>query len=301
MLRKQIMSEIIKVYTCKKIDDVEMGVLADGTSFLTGRTLSKMCGVSPSSINDWGEEVPERGDRLRGGKMADLLAAQGFEGVRLFDKIPFEDQLEVNAYPDSVCMAFLEYYAFEAGRNCTEEAKTNYRVLARKSLQDFIYRSVGYDPSNAVPLIWRQYHDRLLLNPVPLGYFSVFKETSDIVITSIREGLIVDDHTVPDISVGLVWSKYWGSQQLDDKYGARTKYPHVYPEYFPQSQANDRIEAYIYPVDSLGEFRRWLYSEYLPNKYPSYLKNKVKKGAIPASRVELLLKAFEIPILPENV
>lgn len=57
--------------------------------------------------------MPERGDRLRGGKMADLLVAQGFEGVRLFDKIPFEDQLEVNAYPDSVCMAFLEYYAFE--------------------------------------------------------------------------------------------------------------------------------------------------------------------------------------------
>jgi hypothetical protein len=116
-----------------KMRAIATGVLADGTSFLTGRTLSKMCGVSPSSINDWGEEVPERGDRLRGGKMADLLAAQGFEGVRLFDKI--------HAYPDSVCMAFLEYYAFEAGRNCTEEAKTNYRVLARKSLQDFIYRS----------------------------------------------------------------------------------------------------------------------------------------------------------------
>jgi hypothetical protein len=212
------MSEIIKVYTCKKIDDIEMGVLADGTPFLTGRSLSKLCGVASSSIIEWGEDTPKEGARLRAGKMADLLSGQGFEGARLFDKIPFEDQLEVNAYPDSVCMAFLEYYAFEAGRNCTEEAKTNYRVLARKSLQDFIYRSVGYDPSNAVPLIWRQYHDRLLLNPVPLGYFSVFKETSDIVITSIREGLIVDDHTIPDISVGLGWSKYWGNQQLDDKY-----------------------------------------------------------------------------------
>lgn len=294
------MSESLKAYTFKKVDDIEMGVLIGGTPFLTGRTLAKMCGVSPSSINDWGEDVPEKGDRLKGGKMADLLAAQGFEGVRLFDKIPFEDQSEINAYPDVVCMAFLEYYAFEAGRNCTEEAKTNYRVLARKSLQEFIYRSVGYDPLKIVPIIWQQYHDRLLLNPVPLGYFSVFKETSDIVITSIREGLIVDEQTVPDISVGLVWSKYWSGEQLDDKYGIRTKYSHIYPEYFPQSQANGSIEAYIYPVDSLGEFRRWLYSEYLPNKYPVYLKSKVKKGAIPASRVELLLKAFETPILPGN-
>lgn len=292
------MSEIVKVHTCKKIDDLEMGVLTNGTPFLTGRTLSKMCGVSPSSINDWGEDVPERGDRLRGGKMADLLAAQGFEGDRLFDKIPFEDQSEVNAYPDPVCMAFLEYYAFEAGRNCTEEAKTNYRVLARKSLQDFIYRSVGYDPLNVVPVIWQQYHDRLLLNPVPFGYFSVFKETADIIIASIREGLIVDDHTVPDISLGRTWSGYWKTNNFDTVYGFRAKYPHVYPEYFPQARANDVIDAFVYPVDALGEFRRWVQLEYLPKKYPNYLKKKVKDGAIPASHVELLLKSLETPTLP---
>ena len=48
--------------------------------------------VSPKD-KPWGESVPEKGDRLKGGKMADLLAAQGFEGVRLFNKIPFEDQM----------------------------------------------------------------------------------------------------------------------------------------------------------------------------------------------------------------
>jgi hypothetical protein len=50
------------------------------------------------SIIEWGEGAPLSGARLRARKMADLLSAQGFEGVRLFDKIPFEDRLEVNAY-----------------------------------------------------------------------------------------------------------------------------------------------------------------------------------------------------------
>jgi hypothetical protein len=294
------MDEIAKIHTYKKVDEIEMGVLLDGTPFLAGRSLSRLCGVSPSSIFDWGERVPDRGDRLKGGKMAKLLAAQGFKGDRLFAKIPFDDQVDINAYSDAVCMSFLEYYAFEAGNNCTEEAITNYRVLARKSLKDFIYRSVGYDPSDTVPVIWRQYHDRLLLNPVPFGYFSVFKETSDIVIASIREGLIVDDHTVPDISLGRTWSGYWKTNDFDAVYSLRTKYPHVYPEYFPQARANDVIDAFVYPVDALGEFRRWVQLEYLPKKYPTYLKKKVKDGAIPASRVELLLKSLETPILPKS-
>jgi hypothetical protein len=294
------MENNLQVYVSKNVDDVEMGVLENGTPFLTARSLSRFCGVAVSTVLAWGENSPIGGDRLKGGKMAELLISQGFEGDRLFEKINFIDNVEVNAYSDAVCMAFLEYYAFEAGRNCTEEAKNNYRVLARKSLRDFIYQSVGYDPSKAVPQIWRQYHDRLLLNPVPLGYFSVFRETSDIVISSIREGLIVDDKTVPDISVGLTWSKHWDNESLNDRFGQRTKYPHVYPDYFPQSQANGKIDAFVYPVDALGEFRRWLHLEYLPNKYPSYLKTKVKQGAIPASRVELLLKVLDVPILPNS-
>jgi hypothetical protein len=293
-------SNSLQVFVVKEIDDLEMGVLSNGTPFLTGRSLARLCGIAASTMNEWGELTPKEGDRLRAGKMATLLSAQGFEGDRFFLKVTTDDQLVVNAYPDAVCMSFLEYYAFEAGERCTEEAKTNYRALARKTLQEFIYRMTGYDPLNVVPISWQQYHDRLILNSVPIGYFSVFKETADIVITSIREGLIVDQHTVPDISVGTAWSKYWAALNFDEKYGNRTKYPHVYPDYFPQSQANGSINAFIYPGDALGEFRKWIYSEYLPNKFPNYLKGQVRKGAIPASRVELLLGAFDAPILESN-
>lgn len=34
----------------KEVDGVEMGVLEDGTAFLTGRGLARACGVVPSAI-----------------------------------------------------------------------------------------------------------------------------------------------------------------------------------------------------------------------------------------------------------
>lgn len=238
--------------------------------------------------------TPDRGDRLRGGKLAKLLDAQGFEGGRLYKQIPFGDQPVVNAYPDQVCMAFLEYYAFEAEpRYLKENAKNNYRILARKSLRDYIYSMTGYDPLAQALSSWKHFHDRLLLNAMPSGYFSVFSETAQLVLTAIQNGLIIDDHTVPDISVGQLWSKYWKEARLDDEYGSRAKFPHTYPEYFPQSQANGDIKAFIYPLKALGEFREWLETVYLQQKFPGYLKRKQSQGAIAGDKAKALLKAFE--------
>lgn len=72
---------------------------------------------------------------------------------------------------------------------------------------------------------------------------------------------------------------------------------HVYPPDYPQA-ASDR-QAWMYPADALGRFRAWLDEVYLPEKYPEYIKRKVKSGALPASRAELLLAAT-IPQLPEE-
>jgi len=258
----------------------------------TDRGLAKTCGIAPSTLFDWGEDAPVEGDRLRMGKMAELLSAQGFTGDRLFVKISFENQPKINAYPDSVCMAFLEYYAFEAERHCNETAKTNYRYLARKSLRDFIYQKTGYDPQNQIRDSWKHYHDRLLLNPTPVGYFSVFKETADIVLASIEHGLPVDEHTVPDISVGKIWSDFWSKNNLSEAYGNRISYSHKYPDYYPQAKANEDIKPYAYPYKALGDFREWLQNDYLPIKYPAYLSRKVKQGVFPASKKEAMLKAF---------
>jgi len=285
----------LDVITSKTVDDLEMGVWNDGTAFMSGRALSLFCGVAFSTLFVFAGEWSKDSNRPRDIKLNELLAAQGY----FEDHIYFETMVngtKVYAFPDKVCMAALEYYAYEAGKYCTEQAKNNFRKMARKTLRDFIYLMVGYDPAKQVPDSWGQYHDRLLLNPVPVGYFSVFKETADIVVSAIREGLAVDEHTVPDISVGLVWADFWRSNNLAKTYGDRVKFPHKFPDYFPQAKGNSK-EANIYPIEALGEFRKWLHAVYLPEKFPKYIRGKAKQGALPVSSAELLIRAVEPPQL----
>jgi hypothetical protein len=272
---------------------IEMGVLKDGTPFLSGRGLAKACGISNSTLVEWGEFTPKLGDNLRAGKMAEILAAHGYENSRFFIRVPdeiyFRNAATISAYPDAVCMAFLEYYAFEAGR---KEALQNFRILGRGQLRNFIYKATGYNPEQSVEYIWKPFHDRHLLNKVPAGYFSVFQETSGVTLRAIQNGLMVDSHTIPDISMGRAWSEYWKNNKLAEKCKQdRIPHPHRYPDYFPQSVANEYIKAYVYPIAALSEFRKWLDETYLPGKYHDYLQRKVKQGVLPASNVKRLLQA----------
>ncbi|EEY86870.1 hypothetical protein HCY58_03370 [Acinetobacter radioresistens] len=112
----------------------------------------------------------------------------------------------------------------------------------------------------------------------------------------IRGGCKIDDTTVPDISVGQIWSRYWTQNKFDDKYGPRCKFPHVYPDTFRQSSGGE-YEAWIYPADALGIFRKWLYEVYLMDKFPKYLNTKVTSGSIIAPDANKLLNVLQRPAL----
>jgi hypothetical protein len=199
-----------------------------------------------------------------------------------------------HAWPDYVCLAVLEYYAFDAGANVKSDAIKNYRLLAGKALRDFIYTQVGYDPSNTVPDVWRQFHDRVSLtyNAVPKGYFSIFKELADMVVTLGQHGLFIDHKFVPDISVGKLWSKHWNEADLASRYGERITYEHNYPSYFPQSLSNPQ-DACCYPEDAIGEFRRWMRESYIGGgKLQSYIDNKVKERDLPPAFAQIAISAY---------
>ena len=101
----------------------------------------------------------------------------------------------------------------------------------------------------------------------------------------INAGAPVGDAFVPDISVGRQWSAHWKKFDLEAQHGARQRYLHNYPEYFPQAASNPQ-EPYCYPDAALPEFRRWLREHYMPQGLPKYLKQKlpsdVAKTAIEA-------------------
>ncbi|HBQ11421.1 MAG TPA: hypothetical protein DEF51_09700 [Myxococcales bacterium] len=269
------------------VDNIEMGVTEDGTPFLTQRGLARLCHVRPSVITEWAAAYDPDSTFKRDRAITRALVDQGYSGD-LYYKLPDGS----HAYPDAVCMAVLEWYAFDANAPGASDALANYRILSRAGLRLFIYRKVGYDPASLVPPKWRQFHDRMELNAVPKGYFSVFREIAGICIEAIHAGLVMDSSTIPDISVGNAWAAYWRENDLESVYGPRRKHPHTYPDYFPQSSANAFIEANIYPLDALPVFLRWLDEEYLPHRYPAYLATKVAQGALPADSRDLLLAAF---------
>ena len=275
---------IQEVAVSNVIDGVEMGVLEDGTPFLTGRSLAKLCGVVPSAVI---KQAANWSAGSRAGRLAQMLVDEGYGRDDMFIKTTRKGQ-DVHAYPEAVCMAFLEYYAFEAGQTEANVARRNFRLLARKSLRTFIYEALHYDPTRAVNGSWQQFHDRLLLNNAPAGHFSVFKEIADVVLSAIKGGLRVDHQTVPDISVGRAWSKHWNDGQLSAVYGDRKHHPHVFPDYFPQAAANP-VDAYVYPNAALGAFRTWLQDVYLQSSFPRYIRGKVATGAIEAGRAKLFL------------
>ena len=267
----------------------EMGVLPDGTPYLTGRALARVCGQAPSTIlqltADWATER----FKPRGRKIATLLAEFGYRGAHLYTVVQ-QDSGSVNAHPDSVCMAILEYYVYEKGN---ETARAAHRLLTRYGLREIILNAVGRP--EAVPERWRHYHARMELNVAPAGYFSIFKETGEIVLAGIRLELQVDSETVPDGSVGIMWARHWRDTGGDERHGERRRHEHVYPPYFPQAAAE--IQAWVYPNAALGEFRDWLEKQYLPVNFPAYLKKKVKALKIEADNATRLIAAVVKPQL----
>ena len=271
-----------------------MGVLSDGTPFLTQRGLARLCGVENAHIGSLSTGWLDSPQKPRISKIKDLVERRA--QVPAFAHIEVRDGgTAIYAYPDTVCLAVLEYYAFEAGANKQQQAQDNFRILAGKALQDFIYAQVGYDPDNNVPLPWKQFHDRVSLtyNAVPRGYFGVFKEIADMIVTLGQAGLHIDHTFVPDISVGTCWATHWIAQALETRFGPRQTYQHNYPNYFPQAQSNPQA-PWCYPEAALGEFRRWFRDTYIgAGKFQGYIAGKVKQRQLPASFAQLALAAYE--------
>ena len=269
-------------------DGIEMGVMNNGTPYLGARGLAALCGVAPSVIitlvKDWQVDLRFK---PRGKAIEKLILEQSGNPNELYAPIKIEGKT-YHAINDINCMAILEYYAFDS-QNPSEQARKNYRSLAKLTLRTFIYERTGFNPEDALPEYWKTFHERITLNELPSGYFSVFSEIANLVISGIRGGMPFDHQTMPDISVGMAWGKHWGSNSFDQKYGERHKYRHVFPENFPQRDPM----AWIYPVEALGEFRLWMDDVYVSEKFVSYLNNKAKKGGLNNVDIPALIEAVQ--------
>ncbi|PZO02914.1 MAG: hypothetical protein DCF29_12940 [Alphaproteobacteria bacterium] len=268
----------------KEVGGVEMGVLENGIPYLTQRGLAAMSGAARSTIQELSQEwenAQSSGIFPRGRMQyfKDYLGSKGFDEPTLFIEIN-KDGTPHYAYPDIVGTAIIEYFAFEAQRT-NETAIKNFRNLARYGLQQFIYEALGYKPEDK----WALFNARvsLLKDSVPAGYFSVFKESTSLVVDLITAGLTVNQHTMPDGSVGGVWGAYWRKHELAKIYGERIPYPHYFPSEYAQSASNPQ-SAWAYPNEAWPAFQQWFREIYLRTKYPVYILNKA--NVLPGGKAE---------------
>lgn len=70
-------------------------------------------------------------------KMAQTLIDKGFN-LRTFSE---------DGIPDTAFVFICEYYAFEAGQRCTEEAKNLYRAFAAIGFRTWVQKELGWQPS----------------------------------------------------------------------------------------------------------------------------------------------------------
>jgi len=273
-----------------------MGVLRDGTAFLTGRGLARLVGIENLHIRtisqDWNDDPP----KPRIAAIKSILEKRGISAPQAHIETT-DGSRTIHAFPDAICLAVLEYYAFDAA-NPRETARDNYRILAGKALQELIYSQVGYDPRGTATDALRKWHERIELNhqSAPSGYFSIFNEAHTVIYELIMAGASIGEKMVPDISIGQHWAKYWDANNLGDRFGDREKFPHRYPKDHPQARSNPQI-ANCYPLDALGEYRRWLQDVYLDSgKFKNYLKGRKE---LPPSVAQLAIERLS-PKLIEN-
>jgi hypothetical protein len=270
-----------------EIDGIGMGVLKNGTAYLTGRGLARLVDMENLHIRTIGMEWTDPSPPPRTERIKAILAKRGIKRDTAYIETKDGGGTVVHAYPEDVCLAVLEYYAFDAAKP-REAARDNYRLLAGKALRDLIYNQVGYDPTGAGR--FNKWHERIARNyqSAPKGFFHVFNEAHTIIYELILAGAEIGEKFAVDISIGQHWSKHWKDSGLDFVY-ERGKYPHSYPDSHPQSKSNPQ-ESWCYPLAALGTFREWLHDEYLEGgKFRGYLDGKVAKGELPPSVAQLAI------------
>ena len=276
-----------------KVNNLGMGVLSDGTPFLTQRGLAVLCGVENAHIgtisSQWNDEIEK--PRIR--KIRDIIESHG----SAIDKPHLELKIGgriVFGYREELCLAVLEYYAFEAGQFKQEEALKHYRLLAGRGLKEIVYQALGYNPEQQLDKRWQPFLDRVsrLYNAVPIGYFSIFREISEMVVTLGENGVFMNDGIIPDISVGKAWGAHWVEQELDKKFSSREKYEHNYPDYFPQSTSNPQ-HSWCYPDSALAHFRNWYQYDYVRGgRFRNYVEGQVRQNKIEAEVGKMAVEAY---------
>ncbi len=261
------------------INGVRMAVATDGRAFLSEFGVAALCGVSVATIEVIRVQWNERPVTPRIAKIKQSVAHSGHIGP----SVPVTAVLNgVRQYyfPIEACRSILEYFAMDAGPDCTATAQKHFYKLAMTGLNDAIRQSVGADPATAEDRRWAKWRERM--DPAyecePPGYFSIFGAIQNLILKLVQAEVDVNEHTVPDSSIEDCWSQHWEQHEFARECGDRVRYTQQYPPSHPYAKSSPQQDAWAYPEKALGTFRTWLRESYVGGgQFAQALKEKVAR------------------------
>ena len=111
--------------------EIGMGVLSDGTPYLSQRGLAVLCGVENAHIGTISSQWNEADPKPRISKIKGILESAGFSAAAAHVEIMHKGKVNY-CYPAEVCLSILEYYAFDAAHNVQEQARQNRVPIFKK-------------------------------------------------------------------------------------------------------------------------------------------------------------------------
>ncbi|MEC6814951.1 hypothetical protein VXS05_07750 [Photobacterium toruni] len=280
----------------QEVDSIQMGVLPTGETYMSLRGLARFCGVNHSVIQELAKEWAD-GSLFNKGRGQKILQTYGriTKGTNppssMYAVLETNNKLfpVIHAVPETICISILQYYALHAKLDNSDIAVGNFEQVAAFGLRKYIYERLNFDFEGIKEHCWNLLKERILYNSDPVGYFTTFSQSTSIIANFVKHNIIIDERTMVDGSIGIVWGNYWRSEKLNEKYGERIKIAHKFPVSYPQR--DPMVNAY--PTEALPDFLTWLNDVYLAEKFGKYLLNKVKKGDFEKDHIPMLVEAVQ--------
>lgn len=113
----------------------EVKVDFQGKATFSIRAVARLAGIQDSSLVRGFQGAAQNPTKL-----AQFLSTHGFEGAAL-------ERYSETGIPDLTAASIVEYYAFEADRYCTEQAKEVYRAFARIGMRAYAHKLTNWEAS----------------------------------------------------------------------------------------------------------------------------------------------------------
>lgn len=157
----------------------------------------------------------------------------------------------------------------------------------------WVYEWLSGKKSGPVQLPYHLQRHMLNLHKIPSGHFSVLQEMTIALVAPMEaQGYRLPEKMMPDISHGRMLC-----QHLRDKHGVNTNALPTYKHEFPDGRV---VDAKLYPVKYLGDFRVLLSEIWMTQKAAIYFKDRDPMALAALDKILLIGGTVGKPTLPAN-